>query len=106
MTVRAAEKPVYWHRDLPPLHAQPIGEHTIEAVSAHVRGRVGHHDEMWAQCYDDLMATTNRRLEQEIGRLGGQFAHVLHEKIEPKHDEAKNEGWLYGRFVYELYKAS
>ena len=31
-------KRVYWHRDLPPVKAQPIGAHTLEATSARVAG--------------------------------------------------------------------
>jgi hypothetical protein len=100
----AVPKSVFWHRDLPPLDAEAVGEHTIEATSAHVRGMVGHRDELWDHCYQDLMAHTDWRLEQEIARMGGHYAHVLREKIEPKHDEVKDEGWLYGRFTYELYR--
>jgi hypothetical protein len=29
---------VYWHGELPPLEAEPIGEHTVEA-GTHVGGR-------------------------------------------------------------------
>jgi hypothetical protein len=37
-------------------------------------------------------------------RLGGHFAHVHDEAIEPKHDEAAGERWLHGRFSYMLYR--
>ena len=31
-------KIVYWHRELPPLDAEPLGEHTVEANSMRVAG--------------------------------------------------------------------
>jgi len=37
------------------------------------------------------------RLEEEICRLGGHYAHVLDESIE------KGEAWLHGRFTYMLF---
>ena len=95
---------VFWHRDLPPLQAEPIGEHTVEAVSQRVPGTLAHGDEIWDQCYADLMASTHARLEQEIARLGGDFAHVLHESVDSRHDDARNEAWLRGRFTYVLYR--
>jgi hypothetical protein len=95
---------VFWHRDLPPLQAEPIGEHTVEAVSARVPGTLAHRDEIWDQCYADLMARTHARLDQEIARLGGDFAHVLHESVDSRHDDARGEAWLRGRFTYVLYR--
>ena len=99
-----AHKSVYWHRDLPPIESEPIGEHTIEAVSARVPGTLAHRDEIWDGCYADLMAHTNARLKQEIARLGGQYAHVLREAVDSRHDAARNEAWLRGRFTYVLYR--
>jgi hypothetical protein len=96
-------KTVYWHRELPPASAQAIGEHTLEANSARVPGTIAHRDELWERCHQDLMAQTCDRLEQEIARLGGDYAHVLTEVIEPRHDDAKGEAWMYGRFTYMLY---
>ena len=32
---------VYWHRELPPLDAEPIGVHTLEATSSRVSGTLG-----------------------------------------------------------------
>lgn len=95
---------VYWHRELPPADAEAIGEHTIEATSARVAGTLVHRDELWDRCYEELMAQTVARLEQEIGRLGGNYAHVLSEHIEPRHDDTTGEAWLYGRFTYVLYR--
>ena len=102
--VADAAKTVYWHRDLPPLRAEVMGEHTLEAVSGRVPGTLRHRDEIWDQCYEQLMANTHDRLNQEIARLGGHYAHVLHESIDSRHDGAKNEAWLHGRFAYVLYR--
>ena len=40
----------------------------------------------------------------EVTRLGGHFAHVHGESIDPKHDDAAGEAWLHGRFSYMLYR--
>ena len=96
--------PVYWHRDLPPSDALPLGGHTIEATSGRVAGTLEHRTELWDRCYRELMAEATRRLEQEIARLGGDCAHVLAEHIEPRRDERSGETWMYGRFEFELYR--
>jgi hypothetical protein len=96
-------KIVYWHRDLPPLDAEALGEHTVEATSGHVPGRVAH-DELWSRCYDNLMAQAHTRLTQEVTRLGGHYAHVLDESIDARRNDALGEAWLYGRFTYMLYR--
>ena len=101
----AHTKAVFWHRELPPLDAAIAGEHTVESVSGHVSGTLRHRDELWDQCYADLMAQTNVRLVQEIERLGGDYAHVLDESIESRRDDARGEAWLHGRFTYVLYRA-
>lgn len=103
-SVADAPKTVYWHRDLPPLRAEVMGEHTLEAVSGRVPGTLSHRDEIWDQCYQELMANTENRLRQEIARLGGHYAHVLQEAIDSRHDDAKNEAWLRGTFTYVLYR--
>jgi hypothetical protein len=95
---------VYWHRDLPPLDAELMAEHTVEANSSRVPGTLAHRDELWDQCYRDLMTNTNSRMVEEIARLGGHYAHVLDEAIHPKHDDAAGETWLHGRFTYMLYR--
>jgi hypothetical protein len=95
---------VYWHRQLPPLTAEVLGEHTVEATSAHVPGTIAHRDELWDWCYQDLMNETRRRLEQEVTRLEGRFAHVLDESIDSRHDDASGESWLRGRFKYILLR--
>jgi hypothetical protein len=50
------EKIVYWHRGLPPLAAEVMGEHTVEATSGRVPGTLAHRGELWNKCLDDLMA--------------------------------------------------
>jgi len=95
---------VYWHRELPPLSADPIGEHVLEAASFRVPGTIAHHDDLWRTCYDDLMRQANVRLEQEVARLGGDCAHVVDEIIETRRDDVKGEAWLRGRFDYVLYR--
>jgi hypothetical protein len=95
---------VYWHRELPPFDAELIGEHTVEATSSRVPGTLSHRDELWDRCHQELMATANARLAQEIVRLGGHYAHVLDEFIDSRHDEVAGEAWLHGRFSYTLYR--
>ena len=95
---------VYWHRDLPPLSAEMMGEHVIEATSGRVPGTLAHRDELWDRCYEDLMAQARSRLEQEIVRLGGICAHVLSESVDSKRDVLTNAAWLHGLFTYVLYR--
>jgi len=97
-------KTVYWHRELPPLNAELVAEHTVEATSGRVPGTIGHRDELWDRCYRQLMISAEARLTQEVARLGGQFAHVHDEAIDVKHDDVAGEAWLHGRFSYMLYK--
>lgn len=95
---------VYWHRELPPIDAEPLGEHTVEADSMRVVGSLAHRDELWDQCYRDLMARVHLRLDQEVHRLGGHYAHVLDEAIGSKHDDRSGEVWLHGRTTYLLLR--
>jgi hypothetical protein len=95
---------VYWHRELPPLDAEILDEHTIEATSCRVPGTIAHRDDLWRTCYESLMAQTRIRLEQEVIRLGGHYAHVFDEAIDIRRDEVKGEAWLRGRFSYVLYR--
>jgi hypothetical protein len=97
-------KVVYWHRELPPLDAELMAEHTVEADSSRVSGSIAHRDALWDQCYRELMANAESRLAQEVARLGGHCAHVHDEAIDPKHDDAVGEAWLHGRFGYMLYR--
>jgi len=95
---------VFWHRHLPPLDAELLDEHTIEADSVRVPGTIAHRDEIWDRCHRDLIAQAEARLSQEIRRLGGDYAHVHDEAIEPKRDDIAGETWLHGRFAYMLYR--
>jgi hypothetical protein len=103
-TTESDSQIVYWHRELPPLQAEAIGEHTLEATSGRIPATAAHREELWARCQDELMAHTRGRLEQEIDRLGGRYAHVLSEAIDTRHDDVTGEAWLRGRFTYMLYR--
>jgi hypothetical protein len=104
VTATDDEKIIYWHRELPPLEAEPVGEHVIEASSMRVQSDLTHRDELWEQCYNDLMAHVRDRLRQEVARLGGHYAHVLEESIDSRRDDVKGEAWLQGRFSYMLLR--
>jgi hypothetical protein len=97
-------KTVYWHRDLPPLDAQPMGEHTVEATSQHIAGTIARRDALWDECQRGLTTEVELRLAQEVVRLGGCCAHVLDERIDTKRDPVRNETWLHGRYSYVLYR--
>jgi len=99
----AAPKTIYWHRDLPPLHAQPMDEHVVEASSTRVPDTIAHRDDLWNRCKSELMENTRERLGEEIARLGGRYAHVLDESIGTRHNACTGEAWLHGRFTYMLY---
>jgi hypothetical protein len=95
---------IYWHRELPPIDAEMMGEHVLEATSSRVCGSLAFRDELWDRSYHHLMQHTHARLKQEIDRLGGHYAHVLYESIDSRHDDATGEAWLHGRFTYILYR--
>jgi hypothetical protein len=97
-------KMIFWHRELPPLAAEQLGEHVVEASSGRVSSTLAHRDELWTLCHTDLMAQAEIRLHQELERLGGRYAHVLNESIDPHHDAVTDEAWLQGRFTYMLYR--
>ena len=98
------KKVIYWHRELPPFDAEAVGEHTVEASSRRVPGTLAHRDELWNQCYEDVMDRIRTRLEHEVARLEGNYAHVLAESVDSKHDAMTGEAWLHGRFTYMLYR--
>ncbi len=104
MGANADTKVIYWHRDLPPLAADPMGEHTVEATSCRVPGTIAHREELWTRCEHDLMARAHERLMEEVARLGGRYARVRGESIEPRHDDPTGDMWLHGRFEYTLYR--
>jgi len=95
---------IYWHRELPPVEAEPMGEHVVEATSGHVSDTIAHRDELWNHCRDELTANTRERLQEEVTRLGGRYAHVLAESIDTRHNAGTGEAWLHGRFTYMLYR--
>jgi hypothetical protein len=97
-------KTIYWHRDLPPIDAQPVGEHTVEANSPRIPGTIARRDALWDDCHRGLTAEVELRLAQEAARLGGRCAHVLDERIDTKRDRVENQTWLHGRYTYVLYR--
>ena len=97
-------KCIYWHRDLPPLNAEMMSEHVLEATSSRVQGSLAHRDELWDRAYHELMENAQARINQEIGRLHGHYAHVVDESIDSRHDDATGEAWLHGLFTYALYR--
>src|SRR4029079_8384536 len=96
MSVPTAATPqtIFWHRELPPLSAEALGEHVVEASSRRVSSTLAHRDELWTLCEADLLAQAHARLQQEVARLGGRYAHILNEAIHPHHDAATDEAWL------------
>jgi hypothetical protein len=50
------------------------------------------------------MVQAQARLEQEVVRLGGNYAHVLDESVDSRHDDVTGESWLHGSFTYMLYR--
>ena len=97
-------KMIYWHRELPPLDAEAVGEHVIEAMSRRTMNTLVHRGELWDRCHEDLMAHAIIRLEHEVSRLGGDYAHVLNESVDSRRDVITGETWLHGCFAYMLYK--
>ena len=96
-------KVIYWHRELPPVDLQPIGEHVVEASSPRLADTIANREELWKVCEDGLMTNARTRLREEMARLGGRCAHVLSESIETRHDAASGDMWLHGCFTYVLY---
>ena len=93
---------VYWHRDLPPLSAEVMADGEVEATSARVAGTLANRDRLWERCLAELMSEAQTRLEQEVGRCGGRYAHVLAEAIDTKRNDATGEAWLHGKFDYVI----
>jgi hypothetical protein len=102
--VATGKKVVYWRRELPPLDAEAQGNYIVEATSLRVRNDLEHRDELWHRCYEDLMLNVQKRLDQEITRVGGDCAHVLDESVDSRHDDRTGETWLHGVFRYVLYR--
>lgn len=95
---------VYWHRDLPPLDAEAMDEHVVEAQSPRVAGLVERHGPLWDQSHAALMAAIEARIRQELARLGGDYAHVMDEHVDSRRDDATSESWLHGRVSFVMYR--
>jgi hypothetical protein len=50
------------------------------------------------------MTNAGTRIDDEIARLGGTWAHVRGESMTVKHDDAAGEAWMHGTFTYLLYR--
>lgn len=90
-------------RKLPPSDVEAMGEHVVEATRGRPPGTLVHRDELWDRRYEELMSQARARLEQEVTRLGGHYAHVLEESVDSRRDEVAGEAWLHGRFTYMPY---
>ena len=44
---------IVWHRELSPLDAELMSEHTVEATSGRVAGTLAHRDELWDRRYEE-----------------------------------------------------
>lgn len=99
-----SQRIVYWHLELPPRDAEVCGDGVVEATSARVPGTLAHRDELWERCLVDLMTQARSRLEQEVVRQGGDYAHVLSEAIVPRRNDATGQAWLHGTFGYTWFR--
>jgi len=68
---------VYWHRDLPPLDAELMADHTVEATSGRVAGTLSHRDKLWDRCYQELMSNVHARLVDRTNDLYSSHATRL-----------------------------
>jgi len=96
-------KVIYWRRELPPLSEQIEGEHEIEADSPRLHQDIGARALLWGRCYPLLLEEAERRITQEVQRLGGSCAHVVDEVITAKVDDGSAEFALHGRFRFVMY---
>ena len=103
MPADVSDKRIFWHRELPPIDSELMGEHVLEATSDRVAGSLAVRDELWDHAYRTLMEHAQQRLEQEMDRLGGHYAHVFDESVDSRRDDAAGEAWLHGLFKYTLY---
>lgn len=104
LAVDGAPNTIDWHRELPPVAAVAIGEHTVEATSRRVPDTIADREMLWRRANDELMDQARARLGQEIARLSGRYAYVLDVSIDTRHDASTGEAWLHGRFTYVLYR--
>ena len=94
---------VYWRRELPPLSEQIEGEHEVLATSEQVHASWAERDALWHRCYLSLTTVAERRIADEVRRLGGSSAHVVSEQITTKRDDANDTMWLVGRYRFVMY---
>jgi hypothetical protein len=64
MVEDASRKRIYWHRELPPLEAEMLGEHVLEAMSSRVPSSLARDGELWNRAYHELMENTQTRMAQ------------------------------------------
>lgn len=91
---------IFWHRDLPPEGARPLGSHELEANSPPTTWRYGDRDALWAEHQPLLDAAVRQRLTQELDRLGADFAHVVEEHVEAHIEVNAGTFELRGRYGY------
>jgi len=102
VTILETGRIVYWHRELPPSAADVIGDGEVEADSRRVAGTLVNREHLWEQHRVELTEAARTRLEQEVRRRGGRYAHVLSEAIDVKRNDTTGETWLHGRFGYVM----
>jgi hypothetical protein len=102
--IAADKQIVYWHHDLPPFEAFVLDEYAIDIDGVRVPGTRVLRDEVLEWCRADLQRRCVARLEREVQRLDGHYAHVFCERIDATRDEAKDETWLHGRFRFSVYR--
>ena len=81
-----------------------VGEHIIEIATRRIAGSLARGDAAWDRSYDELMAEANTRLAGKVTQLGGDYARVTDETIDPRHDPKADESWLHGTFRFVLYR--
>jgi len=54
--------------------------------------------------YQERWLKARAQLQQEVARLGGNYAHVLNESVDSRHNDVTGENWLHGCFTYMLYR--
>jgi hypothetical protein len=94
---------VYWRQELPPMSEELEGEHEVTARSERIHASWSERGALWGRCYDRLVANAHDRIAAEVRRLGGSCAHVTHEQITSRQDDAAGEFWLEGTFRYVMY---
>jgi hypothetical protein len=55
---------VYWHRELPPVDAEMVSEHQVEAASSRIAGSIARGDAAWDQRTSGIHRANDRRTDQ------------------------------------------